>query len=125
VKRALTARTPTPRFDVVSRLALTLRGVTLETKYDGAPVLKLGGAFLAGLASHVSAEPETLIVRMDFDERQLLLDEAPDVYYVTDYYEPHPVVLVRLSRVRQDALRDLLTVSWRLALPKSKLRTQK
>ena len=64
---------------------------------------------MAGLATHPSAEPETLVVRSGFDERELLLADAPDTYYVTDHYLKHPVVLVRLSRLDPDALRDLLS----------------
>jgi hypothetical protein len=33
---------------------------------------------------------------------------APDVYYVTDHYLGYSAVLVRLSRVTRDVLRDLL-----------------
>ena len=54
---------------------------------------------MAGLATHQSAEPDTLVVRVDFDERELLLEDAPETYYVTDYYRKYPLVLVRLSRV--------------------------
>ncbi|HEX2342110.1 MAG TPA: hypothetical protein VHI98_16665, partial [Vicinamibacterales bacterium] len=32
-------------------------------KYDGSPILKAGGAFIAGLASHPSAEANSLVVR--------------------------------------------------------------
>ena len=45
---------------------------------------------------------------IDFDDRAELLAAAPDVYYVTDHYVGYTAVLVRLSRVRQDVLRDLL-----------------
>ena len=69
---------------------------------------------------HRSAEPETLVVRMGLDERALLLEDAPETYYVTDYYEPYPVVLVRLSRVDREALTDLLSVSWRLTVAKNR-----
>ncbi len=75
---------------------------------------------MAGLAMHATAEPGSLVVRVDIDDRQLLLDEAPDVYYLTDYYRPHPVVLVRLARVDREALRDLLAVSRRLTLAKTR-----
>jgi hypothetical protein len=85
-------------------------------------VLKLGGAFMAGLATHPSAEPGTLVVRIAFEDRESLLEDAPDTYYLTDYYRGYPVVLARLSRVGQDALRDLLRGSWRLTLPKSRRR---
>jgi len=39
---------------------------------------------------------------------------------VTDYYARYPLVLVRLAEVTEDALRDLLSVSRRLALEKSR-----
>jgi hypothetical protein len=37
-----------------------------------------------------------------------LLAAAPDVYYVTDHYLGYSAMLVRLSRVPSDVLRDLL-----------------
>jgi hypothetical protein len=57
---------------------------------------------------------------MEHEQRQYLLEDAPDTYYVTDYYEARPVVLVRLEVLAPDALRDLLSVSWRLAMKKAK-----
>jgi hypothetical protein len=39
----------------------------------------------------------------------------PEIYYITDHYLNAPWVLVRLSRVHPDALRDLLGRSLRLA----------
>ena len=86
----------------------------------GSPVLKLGGCFMAGLATHRSAEPDTLVVRFGIEERESLLEDAPETYYVTDYYRNNPVVLVRLSRVDRGALRDLLSVSWRLTASKAR-----
>jgi hypothetical protein len=120
MKRKSLMRTPASPFDIVRTVGLTLPGVEATTKYDGSPVLKVGGCFVAGLATHRSAEPDTLVVRTDFDERQWLIDDAPDTYYVTDYYRNYPVVLVRLSRIDQGALRDLLSVSWRLAMAKAR-----
>jgi hypothetical protein len=101
-------------FDTVMQLGLTLPNVEASTKYDGTPVLKRGGCFMAGVAAHPSAEPGTLVVRVRLEERAAFLEEAPGTYYLTGYYEPHPVVLVRLSRIDRDALRDLLAMSWRL-----------
>ena len=82
-----------------------LPDVEAATRYDGSPVLKVGGCFMAGLAAHPSAEPGTLVVRSEIEERDGLLEDAPDVYYVTDYYRKYPLVLVRLSRVDREALR--------------------
>jgi hypothetical protein len=112
-------------FAAVQKAALWLPGVEAGTKYDGSPVLRLGGCFVAGMATHRSAESGTLVVRVDLEERAQLLEEAPDIYYVTSYYQRHPVVLVRLSRIGADALRDLLAVSRRLTLPKVRTRSRR
>lgn len=116
----MTCRTYTPRvkaaapFDAVRGIGLTLPDVQAVTRYDGAPVLKLRGCFLAGLATHPSAEPDTLVVRVASEDRDLMLADAPETYYVTDYYRRHPVVLARLRQLSADALRELLLMSWRL-----------
>jgi hypothetical protein len=107
-------------FKTVRTVGLTLPEVEAGTKYDGSPVLKLGGCFMAGLATHRSAEAATLVVRAGIEEREWLLADAPETYYVTDYYRRYPVVLVRLSRIDRDALRDLLCVSWRLTRAKTR-----
>ena len=120
MKQRFIARAASDTFDTVREVGLTLPNVQAGTKYDGSPVLKVGGAFMAGVATHRSAEPATIVVRVGLEERNWLLQEAPDTYYVTDYYRRHPVVLVRLTRIDRDALRDLLSVSWRLTLPKSR-----
>jgi hypothetical protein len=60
------------------------------------------------MAINRSAEPGTLGVWVDFDDRAELLAADPNVYYVTDHYAPYNVVLVRLSRIKRDVLRDLL-----------------
>ena len=110
-------------FEVVRAVGLTLPNVDATTKYDGSPVLKLGGCFMAGLATHTSAEPDTLVVRCDNEEREWLIADAPETYYLTDYYRKYPLVLVRLSRIDRDALRDVLSVSWRLTSAKIRKRT--
>lgn len=90
---------PNDGFEKVRAAGLTLPNVEATTKYDGSPVLRLGGCFMAGLATHPSAEPHTLVVRYDLEEREWLLTDAPDTYYLTDYYAKYPLVLVRLSHI--------------------------
>jgi hypothetical protein len=48
------------------------------------------------------------MVRLRFDDRAELLAAAPDVYYVTHHHLNYNAVLIRLSRVTPDVLRDLL-----------------
>ena len=113
---------PADVFEIVRTVGLALPDVEATTKYDGSPVLKLGGCFMAGLATHGSAEPDTMVVRVGFEDRKLLIEDAPETYYVTDYYRGYPLVLVRLLRVDRDALRDLLSVSWHLTSAKARNR---
>jgi hypothetical protein len=94
-------------FDAVRKIGLALPGVEESTAY-GAPALKVRGKLLACVPTHRSAEPGSLVVRVGFDDRAELLAAAPDVYYVTDHYLGYSAVLVRLSRVTPDVLRDLL-----------------
>jgi hypothetical protein len=94
-------------FDGVRKIGLALPGVEESTAY-GSPALKIRGKLLACVPSHRSAEPGSLAVRVGFDDRAELLAAAPNVYYVTDHYLNYSAVLVRLSRVTPDVLRDLL-----------------
>jgi hypothetical protein len=101
-------------FDLVRQIGRALPGVQDSTMY-GAPAVKLRKKLLACPAIHRSAEPNTLAVRIDFDERDELIEADPDIYYLKDHYADYPVVLVRMSRISADALRDLLAMSWRFA----------
>ena len=112
----------TPVFDVVRMVGLALPGVEATTKYDGSPVLKVDGIFMAGLAMHPSAEADTLVVRSGHEDRERLIEDAPETYYITDYYRRYPLVLVRLPRAGPEALHDLLSVSWRMTTAKSRKR---
>ncbi len=91
----------------------------------GAPALKVRGVLLACLAVHKSADPGSLVVRIDADQRAKLIASAPDVYYLTYHYVNYPLVLVRMSRVRIDALKDLLGIAWSFAQLKPLVRKQR
>src|ERR1700758_4882242 len=97
----------TINFDTVRNVGLALPGVEESTAY-GSPALKVRGKLLACVPAHRSAEPGSLAVRVDFDDRAELLEAEPNVYYVTAHYLDYSAVLVRLSRVSPDVLRDLL-----------------
>jgi hypothetical protein len=99
-------------FDTVRKIGVALPDVEESTAY-GAPALKVRGKLLACIPVNKSAEPGSLMVRVDFARRAELLAESPDVYYVTDHYAGYTGVLVRLSRIHPDALRDLIGMAWR------------
>lgn len=99
-------------FDRVRRLGRALLGVEEGTAW-GVPALRAGGRMICCTAAHQDAEPDTLVVMMPFDQRDALVEEAPDVYYLKPHYVGHPCVLVRLTQVHDDALRDLLMTAQR------------
>ena len=98
-------------FETVRAMGLALPRITEGTMY-GAPALKLGGQLLACVPTHKSAEPDSLAVRVGFDQRDGLIADAPDTYYLKPHYVNYPCVLVRLTRIHPDALQELLKASW-------------
>lgn len=105
-------------FATARKLALELPNVEEATGY-GKPALKVSGKMFAYMPSNKSAEPDSLGVRVDFEQRAELLAGAPDVYYITPHYQAYPAVLVRMSRITPDQLKDLLTMAYRFVLRKS------
>jgi hypothetical protein len=101
-------------FKAVAKMALDLPGVEESTSY-GSP-----SKMMACIAVHRSAEPDSLVVCIDLESRNAMIEEAPDVYYLTDHYVNYPSVLVRLNRIQPAALRDLLRMAWRLATAESR-----
>jgi len=99
-------------FDTVRKMGLALPDVEEGTTY-GTPALKVRGKMFACIPNHRSAEPDSLAVRIDFDQRDELIAADPKTYYLKDHYVNYPCVLVRLTQIEQDALRDLLLGAWR------------
>jgi hypothetical protein len=104
-------------FDTVRKMGLQLPDVEESTTF-GTPSLKVHGQLLACPAINKSAEPGSIMVRIAFEQRDELIAGDPDAYYLTDHYRPYPSVLVRLSRISQDALQDLLRMSWKFVTEK-------
>jgi hypothetical protein len=108
-------------FNAVESIGRTLPDVEITTTW-GKPTLKVRGKMFVCLASHKSAEPDTLVVMMDFADRDALIADDPDTYYLKDHYVSYPCVLVRLSHVPADALRDLVVGAHRFV--SGRVRTQ-
>ena len=108
-----------PRFKLVESIGRTLPDVEVTTTW-GQPTLKVRGKMFVCIASHKSAEPDTLVVMMDFSDRDALIEEDPDTYYLKEHYVGYPCVLVRLSRVHPDALRDLVVGAHRYVSARSR-----
>jgi hypothetical protein len=100
-------------FETVRKLVLGLPGVEEGTSY-GTPAFRAGKTLF--VRQH--QDGESLVVRIDHDQRAMRMRAAPETFYITDHYLNYPWMLVRLATIDQDDLRDLLEESWRLSAPK-------
>jgi len=107
----MAARKTTNIFDRVRRLGLALPDVEEGTSF-GVPALKVGGVMFACIPTNKSAEPDSLVVRLSFTERDLRLSFAPAIYYIKPHYEGYTCVLARVKLLDDDALKELLETGW-------------
>src|SRR5215470_10723703 len=102
------ARKKVITFDTVREIGLKLPGVEEGLAY-GTPVLRVNGHIFTGIPINREVEPNSLGVWLtDFDQRDALIEEEPETYYVKPHYLSYPIVLVRLGRVSREALEDLV-----------------
>ena len=107
------------RFKTVESSGRSLPDVEVTTAWNQ-PCLKVRGKMFVCMAAHKDAEPDTLVVMMDIADRDALIEDDPATYYLKEHYVGYPCVLVRLSRVRPDALRDLVAGAHRFVSTKSR-----
>jgi len=66
-----------------------------------------------------SAHGELIAIRVfDAGERELLLGQDPDTFFVTPHWQTSPSVLVWLDRAQDGLLSEILTDAWRGRAPK-------
>ncbi len=59
-----------------------------------------------------------LAVRVDRDEKELILDSNPDVYFTSPHYTGFPAVQVRVEAIADEELRERLEDAWLIQAPK-------
>ena len=106
-------------FDDVRRIGLVLTGAEDGLSY-GAPALKVNGQLMVRYREDLDA----IVVRTTFDQRQGLIADDPDVYFITDHYLDYPWVLVRLDLVKPDALLEMINIAQSLARKQKKAGTE-
>ena len=115
----MTTRRPKQSFAALKRKLLAWPGVN-ESSHYGQPSIKAFGKFLTRLKE----DGDSIVVSgIPFDERDMLIETQPDVFYITDHYRNFPSVLVRLSPSDSARVEAMLRRRWRELAPK-KLRAQ-
>ena len=102
-------------FDTVREIVSVWAGVEEGTCY-GTPAFRARGVLFIRLRE----DNETLAVRTEMERREEMIADDPDTYFLTDHYLNYPWILVRLPRIKREALSDLLSVAWQLASAKKK-----
>jgi hypothetical protein len=103
-------------FDRAREATLGLPEVETGTWY-GTPSLNVRGKSLMRVK-----DPDTLVVMCPVEEKEMLLQAAPDIYFETDHYKGWPAILVRVSAVGADELRHRLEMAWRMKAPRRLVR---
>jgi hypothetical protein len=99
--------------ETVRRLSLALPEVEEGTSY-GTPAWKVRGKSFA----RIKEDGETLVVRVDPGEKEMLMAAEPEIFFETPHYHGYPAVLVRLAAIPEDELAEVLEDSWRRQAPK-------
>ena len=97
--------------DVVA-LTEALPGIVEGTSY-GTPALRVGKTFMTRLRP----EDDSIVIKLPIEERDLRVEAAPEIYFITDHYKAWPAVLVRLAQVSKSELQAVLERAWREAAP--------
>ncbi|MCC8938492.1 MmcQ/YjbR family DNA-binding protein [Bradyrhizobium sp. Arg68] len=96
-------------FDDIRTLALTWPEVEDGTSY-GTPALKVRKKLLVRLRE----DGDSLVMPgVQPDERDMLVERQPSVFYFTDHYRDYPTVLIRLSKAKRAIVEPLLRRHWR------------
>jgi hypothetical protein len=96
-------------FDDVRALALAWPEVVDGTSY-GTPALKVRKKLLARLKEDGDG---LVLPGVPQDERAMLVESRPQLFYFTDHYRDYPIVLLHLSSARAADVEPLLRRQWR------------
>jgi hypothetical protein len=99
---------PTPK--TVRRIALALPK-TEERPCYGTPGFYVRKKIFARLLE----DGDIVVVKIDYDRREVLMKADPATYFITDHYRNYPMMIVRLSKVDQADLQELLEGAWQIA----------
>jgi hypothetical protein len=96
--------------DDVHEIAMGFPGVAEGTSY-GTRAWRVGKKFMMRAKERME---DVLVVGVDnLDEKELLLEQAPDLYFTTDHYNGYPALLMRVNRMGKRELTAFIERIWR------------
>ncbi len=82
----------------------------------GNPVLKAHGKLWTWWAPQAYADAP--VFKVEAEERDFLLEAAPEVFFITGHHRPHGLILMRPQAFDSDWARSTLFKVWRRQAPK-------
>lgn len=106
-------------YEDIKKLALSIGfpGVTEAVSW-GQPCLKAHGK----LWFFWSPSENAPVFKVSFEERDMLVEAAPDIFFYTPHYKSHQLVLARPEKIDRDWIRANLVRVWRQMAPKRVLK---
>ena len=101
-------------WDTVRELALAFPEV--EESGEDRVAFRVRGKLFAWAARE--RDGGGLGIRVDREEKQLILDSNPDVYFTSPHYNGWPGVQIRLEAIDREELRMRLEDAWLIQAPK-------
>jgi hypothetical protein len=101
-------------WSTVRELALALPAV--EEVPGERPSFRVHGKLFAWRAR--DRDGGGLAVRVDREEKELILDANPDVYFTSPHYRGYPAVQIRLENIDPDELAQRIEDAWLIQAPK-------
>ena len=94
---------------------LDLPGV-IEGTLFGRPCLQVRGTSFIG-----SKDGKVLIIHCAIDEKELLLESVPEIYFETEHYRGYPAILAKPDGMDSNELRLRIEHAWRMHASKRQL----
>jgi hypothetical protein len=94
---------------------------THEKLSYGQPSIFVAKRFFTRLRS----EDDSVVLTVEsIDERDMLIEAEPEVFFITEHYRNYPHVLARIKHIDEKTLHGMLERHWRRIAPKKVVKAQ-
>lgn len=100
------------------KIALSFEGAEKGSSYGKPSILVFNKFF----TRHRKDDDSIVLIVGSMDEREMLLEVEPEIFFITAHYKDYPAVLARLPKIDAATLRGRLEQHWRRIVPKKLLK---
>lgn len=101
-------------FEEMEAIVLAFPGAAKGSSY-GKPSYLVNGKFFTRLRK---ADQSLVLSGIHHDEREMLMEAAPETFHITPHYKDYPNVLARMETLHPGSFHNFLERRWRELAPK-------